>query len=87
MWLCEVVVEGCTIEWRMRVGRRGLVSVNEMWGISFLRRGDLVGVGYTVFEAVGGCHWVRALVGAKNPKPSCRGSALVNETWGEGAFG
>ena len=59
-------------------------------GGSFLHRGDLVGVGYTAFEAVGECHWVRckgALVGAKNPKPSCRGSVLVNETWGEGAFG
>ena len=45
--------------------------------------GDLVGMGYTGFEAVVGCDWVRckgALVGAKNPKLSCRSSVLANET-------
>ena len=51
-----------------------------------MRRVDLVGVGYTAFEAVGGCYWVRrerALVGAKNPKLSCRCLVLANDMQGD----
>ena len=57
-----------------------------MWEGSFLHKGDLVRVGYTMFEAVGRCHWVRrkgALVGAKNPKPSCQCLFLANKMQGD----
>ena len=68
-----------------RCGRLCLNLANELGGRYFLDREDLVGVGYTGFEAVVGCDWVRrkgALVGAKNPKPSRWSSVLVNETQG-----
>ena len=79
----------CTIEWRMRVGPKTENQAARAWfqrtkcgGAVFCVEGTWLGVGYTTFEAVGGCHWVRcegALVGAKNPKLSCRCSVLVNK--------
>jgi hypothetical protein len=89
------VVGGC--DWGRREGTlagaknqkqscRSSVLVNDPQGGCFLGRGNPVGVGYAGFEAVRGCDWVRregALAGAKNQKPSCRSSVLVNEPQGD----
>ena len=59
--------------------RRGSVLANETWGGSFSGREDHIGVGYTGFEVVGWCDWVRRKGGAswsQNPKPSHWGSVL-----------
>jgi len=57
------------LEPEQKPSRWGLVVANNMRGTSVLGRGDLIGVGYVEFEAVGGAIKSRA-----------RGEALRGET-------
>ena len=68
------------------------VLVNAIQRGWYLGCENLVGVGYTVFEVVGGCDWVACkrggLVGAKSQKVGCQGLVWGNKMGGGGlAFG
>ena len=68
----------------MKPSHRGSVLACKVRAGWILCRGYPNGVGYMGFEVAGGCGSVTregGLVGAKNQKPSSRGSILASEVW------